>query len=291
MQPYISAELITTLSESITYKATNGTEAIGVRAEVLPEICDVWIKSHQKGAVPPTSQEVAEKAYLLLKGFANVGIIALVDEATGYQYERERDELQKILKAYISPELLPWQQRFPNDFYVQLFRLNGWDYTTKGINKRPGVIGKWTKILVYEQLPKGVLQELEKTTPKNEAGKYKAKLHQSLAEDVGNPHLGAQITQIITLFKLSDNMQHMWKQLLKLKSVNESNGSGFVKSESKEPMEKPKQGGVQGSLFDFDEYGHTIEPVDESTLSEFNKNLKKALDFNPKESFKASGKD
>mgnify|MGYP003561277120 CR=1 FL=1 len=52
-----------------------------------------------------------------MRAFARVGITALVDEATGYQYERENDELQKILKAYISEELLPWQKRFPDIFY------------------------------------------------------------------------------------------------------------------------------------------------------------------------------
>ena len=70
-----------------------------------------------------------------MRAFARVGITALVDEATGYQYEREHDELQKILKAYISEELLPWQKRFPDIFYKELFRLNGWNYTVNGIKK------------------------------------------------------------------------------------------------------------------------------------------------------------
>lgn len=42
-----------------------------------------------------------------MRVFARVGITALVDEATGYQYDREKNELQKILKAYIAEDLLP----------------------------------------------------------------------------------------------------------------------------------------------------------------------------------------
>ena len=80
---------------------------------------------------------IADQCELLIRSFAKIGIIALVDEATGYQYTREKNELQKILKAYISPELLPWQSRFPPIFYTELFRLNGWDYTVSGIKKRP----------------------------------------------------------------------------------------------------------------------------------------------------------
>lgn len=70
-----------------------------------------------------------------MRVFARVGITALVDEATGYQYDREKNELQKILKAYIAEDLLPWQKRFPDIYYKELFRLNGWDFTVNGIKK------------------------------------------------------------------------------------------------------------------------------------------------------------
>ena len=51
---------------------------------------------------------MAEKAALLLGAFAEVGIIALVDEATGYQYDRARDALARILEQFIAKELQPW---------------------------------------------------------------------------------------------------------------------------------------------------------------------------------------
>ncbi|HEF3493039.1 TPA: P63C domain-containing protein, partial [Campylobacter coli] len=130
---------------------------------------------------------------------------------TGYQYERERDELQKILKAYISEELLKWEKRFPDDFYKELFRLNGWDFTTKGIQKRPAIIGKWTNTLIYEQLPKGVLEELKEITPKN------ARYHQSLSKDIGQPNLTAQIYKVIGIMQTSDNMKQMWENFKKIK--------------------------------------------------------------------------
>ena len=43
-----------------------------------------------------------KSANTIIRSVAKVGIVALVDEATGYQYEREKDELQKILKAYLT---------------------------------------------------------------------------------------------------------------------------------------------------------------------------------------------
>lgn len=237
LRPYISPSLEEYFRKELTYITLNNQQARGVDVMVLPEICDVYIRAAQN-LDNDNIKAAAKIAYHLMKGFATVGIVALVDEATGYQHEREQDELQKILKAYIAEELLPWQKRFPDIYYKELFRLNGWDYTISGIKKRPGVIGKWTNTLIYEQLPQGVLEELKKRTPKSDTGNYTARLHQSLTIDVGEPSLNNQINQVITLFQLSDNMKHMWQQFKKLKE---------------------RQKGQLELQFDFDEEGHTKE--------------------------------
>ena len=49
---------------------------------------------------------------------AKVGLIALVDEATGYQYEREEDALQMKLKLYLqSEEIRKWEPTFPDELW------------------------------------------------------------------------------------------------------------------------------------------------------------------------------
>lgn len=234
----------------------------GYEATVLTDICQAILEARRSGAKLTERQNiVANQCEILLSAFAKVGIIALIDEATGYQYERERDELQKLWKLYISEELQPWQKRFPNIFYQELFRLNGWDYTVKGIQRRPGVIGKWTNTLIYEQLPDGVLENLKKNTPKSEAGNYTARLHQSLSVDVGEPHLNAQITKVITIFQLSNNMKEMWALFDRL--VNHEHGV----------LEIP---------FDFDDNGFTKE-VKPRQKTMIDGALKTALNYNPNE--------
>jgi hypothetical protein len=216
----------------------------GYEATVLADICDAFLEARKSIKMSPRQEIIAAQCEILIRSFAKVGIIALVDEATGYQYAREKDELQKILKYYISEELLPWQKRFPDIFYKELFRLNRWDYTVKGIKKRPGIIGKWTKTLIYEQLPPGVLEELERNVPRSKSGNKTAKLHQLLTDDIGNPHLASQINQVVTLFQLSDNMEHMWQQFKKLRF------------RQKGQLELP---------FIFDKKGHTVEPPEENS--------------------------
>ncbi len=177
----------------------------GYEATTLVDLCSLILDARKYGLLKTERQEtIAQQCEILVQAFAKVGIIALVDEATGYQHDREKDALQTILSAYISKELLPWQKRFPDEFYKEIFRLNGWDYTVNGINKRPGIIGTWTIQLIYNLLPPGVRQELENVTPKNEQGQKTAKLHQSLTIDIGNPTLEKQLLATITLMNVSD---------------------------------------------------------------------------------------
>lgn len=238
----------------------------GYEATVLTDICESILEARRSGVKLTERQNiVANQCEILLSAFARVGIIALIDEATGYQHEREHDELQKILKAYISEELLPWQKRFPDIYYKELFRLNKWDYSVKGIKQRPSVIGRWTNTLIYEQLPKGVLEELKRKTPVSEKGNKTVRYHQYLTTDMGEPNLTAQINQVVTVFQLSDNMEEMWRQFNRLKQ---------------------RQQGQLSLPFEFDDNGHTIEPKEKSEepkLSDLDQKLTKALNYNPKE--------
>jgi len=203
ISPFISKQLATVTTDPIKFKmpVTNAL-AYGYEATILADICESVLKARENGQLQHQQYHIAERCEQLVRGFARVGIIALIDEATGYQYVRDRNELNKILEAYISPELMPWQKRFPDEFYQEIFRLNGWQYNPMTI-KRPGVIGTWTNKLIYEQLPQGVLKELKEQTPKDSKGRRKQRLHQRLTEDIGNPHLERQLAAVMPIMRLS----------------------------------------------------------------------------------------
>lgn len=269
LQPFISSDLENVINK-IEYFDLNNKIQYGFNAIILPLVSDLYLKAREAGVIKQPAQfETAQKAEILVRSLAKIGITALVDEATGYQYDREKDELQKILKAYISEELLPWQKTFPDIFYKELFRLNGWDFTVNGIKKRPGVIGTWTKKLIYERLPKGVLEELEKSTPTSASGNKTARLHQSLTPDIGNPSLMALIYTTIGLLQATDNMKNVWYQIKKIKSREDGQ------------LELP---------FEFDEQGHTIEPVESSIISNHSHVLKQSLHNNQNDEKPKQGK-
>ena len=212
LDPFISNELELNLSQSISYIAVNGSIATGLRAQVLPEICDVWVKAHQKGAVPESRESVAEKAYMLLKGFATVGIISLVDEATGYQDVRVENALQKILDQYLLEDAKKYKVTYPLELYKHWFRLNKWQWRPENAQKRPSVIGRWTNKYIYERMAPHLLKKLEEKNPKNEKGYRNHKHFQFLTDEIGEPKLMEFFGGLIALAKASTS----WKKYIQL---------------------------------------------------------------------------
>jgi hypothetical protein len=139
---------------------------------------------------------------ILMRGLAHVGIVALVDEATGYQEVRDRLALQRILDAYLSQELAAWAKRFPDEFYKELFRLRGWKWPSlKG--KGPRVVANYTNDFVYARLAPGILEELQFRNPVDDTGRRRAKHHQWLTEDIGHPALVQHLHAVMGLMRAS----------------------------------------------------------------------------------------
>ena len=210
LSPFISSEL-RQATTPVVYRNLNGQRTLGYDALLLPMVCEVYLKLRdkslaEKGRVPKQLEHIIAACDLLTRGFARVGIIALIDEATGYQADRERDALAKILEAFIATELRKWVRTFPTEFYMELFRLRKLDYD--GGVKRPQYIGHLTNDLVYSRLAPGVLDELRRLTPRNDKGHLKHHLHRRLSEDIGNPKLLQHLSAVTALMKVSDSWGH-----------------------------------------------------------------------------------
>jgi len=203
--PFVSTEVIRK-AQPIAFKPPmrlpGVARAMGYNAELLPEVCEIYLKARDAGALPPNQQHVAQRAEILIRGLAHVGIIALVDEATGYQEVRARDALSRILEAFIAKELQAYVRTFPDDFYREMFRLRGLDYPDATV-QRPQYFGTLTNNIVYDRLAPGVLDELKRLTPRDAKGRPKAKYFQHLTSNMGYPKLREHLGSVVTLMKLS----------------------------------------------------------------------------------------
>jgi hypothetical protein len=188
-----------------------GNIAFGYRAEILPMVCNVYTDAKEAGVLTQAQEHVAGAAKILHRGFAIVGIVALVDEATNYQEVRDRLALQAILDRFLQKEFAAWAKRFPDEFYREMFRLRGWQWRGMRVN-RPSIVGTYTNDLVYERLAPGILEELQKRNPKDDKGNRPAKHHQWLTEDVGHPALAQHLYATIGFMKASTS----WDQFYRL---------------------------------------------------------------------------
>lgn len=180
--------------------------------DLFVDLCKAYVQADKNGVFESlkspfdgNQKAIADRMLSIMSAFAKVGIVALIDEVTGYQYDREKDELQKLLSAYVREEFLPWTRRFPEEFYKEMFRLKKWEY--KGNAKSP-LVGKYTNKFVYDVLPESVLEELKKRNPVIQNKSYRRyRYHQFLTEETGIPHLDRHLASVITLMRISNNWE------------------------------------------------------------------------------------
>lgn len=223
ISPFIPAELAARMRSPVRFHApTGGLAATGYEATILADLCDAVLASRKAGALMHHQSHIADQCELLVRGFARVGIIALVDEATGYQRDREKDALAKILEAFVAKEIQPYMKTFPASYYEEMFRLRSLPYPPAKPQFRPQYFGVLTNDVVYERLAPGLLEELKKQAAKDEK---KAHLHRRLTQEVGHPKLREHLASVVTIMKLSKDYQDF---IAKLNMIHPRFGDTFA---------------------------------------------------------------
>ena len=204
--PFVSSDLQDALMTPILYAASSGgTAANGIKAEMLPEICGIYLKARREGKLHPSQEHMAMQAEVLMEAFAKVGIVALVDEATGYQKQRGHDALRLLLSKYIADGLQKWIKTFPDSFFAELDRLYNNKPTTS--RARPQYYGLFINKFVYEPMENGyVKSELDKLNI-DDTGKRKARFHQWLVDD-GRSMLIYQIGRVQGLMEMCKDIEN-----------------------------------------------------------------------------------
>ena len=177
-------------SQSTTY---------GHEVTLLIDICSAIIDANRAGVYSNT--EIVSKADIIIRAVAKTGIIALVDEATGYNKAKERSktELQDWLAKYINSEADKWIKMFPDQFFEDINKMRGWSWDCK-----PRYMGKIINDVVYERIAPFILEELRKKNPRLESGNRKYKYHQFLTSEEGKPLLRQHLAILHSFALASD---------------------------------------------------------------------------------------
>lgn len=187
-------------SQSATY---------GYEATLLIDLCSAIIDAYENPAFE-VNETYYKEANVILRAVAKTGIIALVDEATGYNKAKERSktELQDWLAKYINSEADKWVKMFPDQFFEDVNKMRGWSWDCK-----PRYMGKIINDIVYERVAPFILEELKAKNPKLSNGSRKYKFHQFLTSEEGKPLLKQHLA-ILHSFAMAANYD--WADFMRL---------------------------------------------------------------------------
>lgn len=246
------------LVQSVFTFKTDTREAQGFEATDLIDICMMYINARNDNALLPSQMHLATQSLVIVSAFAKTGVIAVIDEATGYLKDKNRakDELQKFLRQFMREDAAKWVRRFEDSFFEMIYKMRGW--TWNYTHKHPGVVGVWINDIVYERIAPLVLTELKTKNPTTEKGGRKNKHHVFLTDEIGIPKLLNHLAAVEALGRASG---YDWNRFMVM-------------------LDKafPKQYQQLSLIFD--------EPADEQPkkqLSDFDQKLNTALNYNPKE--------
>ena len=189
------------ISTPIVFRRNNAggsqSNTYGYEATLLIDICSAILDASHAGAYHDV--QIIASADVIIRAVAKVGIIALIDEATGYNKEKNRakDELQQFLNRFLSKEASRWVKVFDDSFFEDLYKMHNWSWSKT--SKRPGVVGTWINDIVYQRLGPMVLAELQERNPTDEKGSRKHKHHQYLTGDIGIPALKNHLVSLHSL--------------------------------------------------------------------------------------------
>jgi hypothetical protein len=206
--PYVDPEKIREQTVQFRIPGT-GNRGTGYDATILLDICDGYLRAREENALASNQLDLAKQAEIITRACAKVGIIALIDEATGYQAFRKKRELQLKLQAFIAEDMQEWALMFPQEFWFELARLEGVHYSPRS---RPLRWGKYIMAFVYDAVDKDVGKRLRE---KNPDPHFKQNHHQWL-KDFGKQKVHDQIERVITIMKLCDDMEDFKQKFSKV---------------------------------------------------------------------------
>jgi hypothetical protein len=214
LTPFITNELLEGPLKPIDYLDGN-TMVRGYDASVLAAVCNLWLKAREAGKLQDQQLAKAHKAEILIRALAQTAIVALIDEATGYEHVRPQGALQAYLTLVIRKELAAYVKAFPDEFYENIYKLKGWVWPGMSKN-RYSIVAYYTVDLIYDRMGPGpaLSPELIKRSPKNEKGYRQNKLFQWLTGEVGEPMFKEHMHTIVMFQRLAIANGYGWKRFL-----------------------------------------------------------------------------
>jgi hypothetical protein len=165
-------------------------------AGIIADLATSVVEAAIHGRLHKARQGIVPNCLKIMRALATTGEVALIDEATGYQYSRAPDALQEVIAKLLRQSCATWERRFQPDYYRALYRLFGWKYLGH-VQNPPHIVGQITARWVYGPV---LPPELIATLRERKAVAHKH--HQWLSEQ-GLARLETQIHAVTAIARSS----------------------------------------------------------------------------------------
>jgi hypothetical protein len=187
-----------------------GAVAHGILATAILDVCDVWTDAFLAGVLHENQERTAREAILIGRAFSRVGIIAAINEATGYEKAKGHDDYQRILDQFLLLEPRRWRRQFDHEVFRELHRIYGWPYED-GQTTHPSCVARQIKRIYQRLLGEAAWAELQRRN-RGGSGRRRARCHQLVTEK-GIPVLAKLIAEFLALAKGSSDPRMFETQL------------------------------------------------------------------------------
>ncbi|UXC37160.1 P63C domain-containing protein [Cupriavidus gilardii] len=202
LKPFINKDLV--LAELFEFSIP-GTQfkGSGMSTETFELILRGYVRALSEAPEQLTDRQrsIAIRCAVITAGLVRTGLDALVDEATGYQYERAEDALQVKLRAFIAEELREWEKTFPDELWQEFGRLTKW---SGPLHSRPRWWGKLVIELIYDTLDPDVARYLKTNKPPQ--GIH---WHRQLTENIGVRQLVSRCFEVVGMAKTCHSIREL----------------------------------------------------------------------------------
>lgn len=196
----ITGSLKEKIDNPVIFKPLNGDPAHGYEGIFIIELCDAIWEAGRLGLLAQSQMFLSKQSEIIVRSSAKVGIIALIDEATGYIKDKQKEEYRELFREFIRAEVREWEREFPEQFFDMLYRIYNLK-RNKDKTKHPQFFGNFIRKYIYAPLANSQGAVLEMMDEKNpsvyKSGGRKYKMFQFLTDEVGLPAFRAHMWQII----------------------------------------------------------------------------------------------
>ncbi len=185
------------------YVGENDKRRLFIDCRVITDFCRLMLQLRSIGKIGGAYLQYAQNCERFMVGLADTGLVALIDEATGYR-KRRHDEYKQLFLQFIQDEHTDWLKEFQDSFFDGIYKIYNLPRITK--SQHPRFFGAFIAKYVYYPLANShgaILENLREKNPMFNLNGRQYKHHQFLTEKVGKVALRDHLSKMQAVFALS----------------------------------------------------------------------------------------